>query len=93
MGIPDTYSAGDLLDSSADDADRDGIQFDKDTLYLCWHEIGYQYTIALDRLQTHAAVLEWAAHLAGKQWMTLRRLECFIEAACDAAGLSLWNGV
>lgn len=85
MGIPDT--------SSADDADRDGIQFDNHCLYLNWEDIGYQYTIELDRLQSHAAILEWAAHLCGESWMTLHRLECFIEAACDAAGLQLWNGV
>jgi hypothetical protein len=54
-------------------------------------DISYPYEIGLERLANHAAVLQWARHLAGKRWMDAPLLGEFIERACKAAGINLWE--
>ena len=54
---------------------------------------GCSYFVDFNRCDTHAAILEWVAHLSDKEWATKKHLQKFIVLACTIHKLSLWNGV
>ena len=54
---------------------------------------GYEYSIALDRIQTPEHLLAWIRHLGEKGWdeMTPWRISSFIRAICSKKGWDAFN--
>jgi hypothetical protein len=69
------------------------IRHDKELGYLdiSWGE--YEYSIALDRIPTPMALLEWIAHIEIKDWpgTTPRRIVALIAIVCRIKGWKLYG--
>ena len=48
-----------------------------------------EYTVHKSYCDTHAKILWWALHLAGKPWATTIMIDRFVRSACRVNGLPL----